>query len=92
MKEQLWLGDDGTLVCPRPSCAGDELAQKILLGRNLEAAHRLESGKVFSRMSAADMAELGPLIAGGGGVLACDGDHVRYNFKARELQTLTVNA
>lgn len=91
MPEELWLGETGAMVCVRPSCAGQSLSARIMIGRGLEKVIEIDGAK-FSRMSKADLAELGPLIASSGGVLECDGGHVRYNFTARQLETVGVSA
>lgn len=87
MQEQLWLSDSGKIVCERVSCTGEALQAKIVNGRGLELSHVVGDER-FSRMSRSDLAELGPLIAGTDGELICDGGHVRYNMRARELQVV----
>jgi hypothetical protein len=84
-QEQLWLSDAGHLVCERISCTGEELYAKIVNGRGLEFTHTIGADR-YSRLSASELAEYAPLMAGSGGELRCDGGHIRYDMRAREIR------
>ena len=89
--EQLWISDDGKIVCERASCAGEDLVRLIIAGRGLEFNHKV-GGYLYSRLSKIELAELAPLIAGTDGHLQCDGGHVRYDMRAQVLREVKVTA